>query len=90
MSEAAEAPAERKRVWKTPPGVALCAEGDIADPEPMRDADGRPYAETHFQWLDPSDQYWHNRRLALHARVSRTESPGWPGAGRQSSGHSAT
>ena len=32
MSEAAEAPAERKRVWKTPPGVALCAESDIADP----------------------------------------------------------
>ena len=32
MSEAAEAPGERKRVWKTPPGVALCAEGDIADP----------------------------------------------------------
>jgi DNA-binding CsgD family transcriptional regulator len=45
----------------------VAAQGDIADPEPMRDADGRPYAETHFQWLDPSDQYWHNRRLALHA-----------------------
>jgi nitrite reductase/ring-hydroxylating ferredoxin subunit len=27
-----EAPVERKRVWKTPPNVALCAEGDIADP----------------------------------------------------------
>ncbi|WP_339914122.1 Rieske (2Fe-2S) protein [uncultured Brevundimonas sp.] len=25
-------PAERKRVWITPPGVALCAESDIADP----------------------------------------------------------
>ena len=23
---------ERARVWKTPPGVALCAEADIADP----------------------------------------------------------
>ena len=23
---------ERKRVWKTPPNVALCAETDIADP----------------------------------------------------------
>ena len=35
MTEATgpEAPdLERKRVWKTPPGVALCAEGDIADP----------------------------------------------------------
>ena len=30
MSEAAAT--ERKRVWKTPAGVALCAEGDIADP----------------------------------------------------------
>jgi nitrite reductase/ring-hydroxylating ferredoxin subunit len=25
-------PVDRKRVWKTPPGVALCAETDIADP----------------------------------------------------------
>ena len=25
-------PADRPRVWKTPPNVALCAEGDIADP----------------------------------------------------------
>jgi len=45
----------------------VAAQGDLADPEPMRDADGRPYAETHFQWLDPSDHYWTNRRLALHA-----------------------
>lgn len=27
-----ETPPERKRVWKTPPGVTLCAESDIADP----------------------------------------------------------
>ena len=26
-----EGETERKRVWKTPPGVALCAEADIAD-----------------------------------------------------------
>ena len=26
------APAARPRVWKTPPGVALCAEADLADP----------------------------------------------------------
>ena len=25
-------PADRPRVWKTPPNVTLCAEGDIADP----------------------------------------------------------
>lgn len=30
MSETA--PAERKRVWSTPPGVTLCAEADIPDP----------------------------------------------------------
>ena len=24
--------AERKRVWKTPPNVPLCPEGDVADP----------------------------------------------------------
>lgn len=28
----APAPAERKRVWATPPNVALCAKADIADP----------------------------------------------------------
>lgn len=31
MSEAPP-PAARPRVWKTPPGVALCAEAEIADP----------------------------------------------------------
>ncbi|WP_122464688.1 Rieske (2Fe-2S) protein [Brevundimonas lutea] len=33
MSDAPEpVPTERNRVWKTPPGVALCAEADLADP----------------------------------------------------------
>lgn len=34
MNQAAppEAPQERKRVWKTPPGVALCLETDIREP----------------------------------------------------------
>ncbi len=31
MSDAPAAP-ERRRVWTTPPGVALCAEDDIPDP----------------------------------------------------------
>ncbi|HST92525.1 MAG TPA: Rieske (2Fe-2S) protein [Brevundimonas sp.] len=31
MSEASPAP-ERRRVWTTPPGVALCAEADLPDP----------------------------------------------------------
>lgn len=32
MSEAAPPPEARARVWKTPTGVALCAETDLADP----------------------------------------------------------
>ena len=32
MSEAAPPPEARARVWKTPAGVALCAETDLADP----------------------------------------------------------
>ena len=32
MSEEPAPPPVRPRVWKTPPGVALCAEADLADP----------------------------------------------------------
>jgi len=32
VSEAAPPPEARARVWKTPAGVALCAETDLADP----------------------------------------------------------
>lgn len=32
MTEEAEVPAVRPRVWKTPPNVPLCAEADLSDP----------------------------------------------------------
>ncbi len=47
------------------PYVAVSA--DIGDPEPMRDRDGRPFAETLFQWLDPGLQYWKDRGFALRS-----------------------
>lgn len=43
----------------------IAAQSDLGDPEPMCDSAGRPYAETSFQWLDPDNHYWRNRRLAL-------------------------
>nr|WP_246623203.1 helix-turn-helix transcriptional regulator [Sphingomonas colocasiae] len=43
----------------------IAAQSDLGDPEPMCDAAGRPYAETSFQWVDPANHYWRNRRLAL-------------------------
>src|SRR3546814_11519125 len=39
---------------------------DLGDPEPMSDAEGRPYAETSFRWIDPDYAYWRDRKLALH------------------------
>lgn len=47
------------------PYIAISA--DIGDPEPMRDAQGRPFAETLFRWLDPGLQYWKDRGFALRS-----------------------
>ena len=47
------------------------ASSNLADPLPMRDADGRPYAETHFRWIEADEPYWRNRRLALNVPVLR-------------------
>lgn len=47
------------------PFIAVSA--DIGDPEPMRDGEGRPYAETLFHWLDPELQYWKDRGFALRS-----------------------
>jgi DNA-binding CsgD family transcriptional regulator len=47
------------------PYIAVSA--DIGDPEPMRDHQGRPFAETVFQWLDPGLQYWKDRGFALRS-----------------------
>ena len=45
----------------------VAAQSDLGDPDPMADQDGTPYAETHFQWIDPEHQYWRNRKLALES-----------------------
>jgi DNA-binding CsgD family transcriptional regulator len=47
------------------PYIAISA--DIGDPEPMRDGEGRAYAETLFRWLDPGLQYWKDRGFALRS-----------------------
>jgi DNA-binding CsgD family transcriptional regulator len=45
----------------------IAASADIGSPEPMRGADGRPFAETTFRWLDPTLRYWEDRSFALKA-----------------------
>lgn len=38
---------------------------DISSPQPMCDAEGRPFAETIFRWIDPDLEYWKDRKFAL-------------------------
>jgi len=45
------------------PFIAVSA--DLSSPDPMVDADGRPFAETLFRWLDPELEYWKDRAFAL-------------------------
>ena len=45
----------------------IAATADISSPEPLLDAQGRPFAESLFQWLDPKLQYWKDRSFALRA-----------------------
>jgi DNA-binding CsgD family transcriptional regulator len=45
------------------PFIAVSA--DLSSPEPMVDAQGRPYAETLFRWVDPHLEYWKDRSFAL-------------------------
>ena len=40
---------------------------DISDPDPMLGCDGRPLAETLFQWVDPQLAYWKDRGFALRS-----------------------
>ena len=47
------------------PYVAVSA--DISNPEPMVGVDGRPLAESVFEWLDASLHYWRDRSFALRA-----------------------
>ena len=51
------------------PYVAVSA--DLSDPSPMVGADGRPLAETVFQWVDPGFAYWKDRAFALRAGIIR-------------------
>src|SRR3546814_20492351 len=58
---------ERAECWTEMPGLIaalqaagdaiglpyVAAQADLGDPEPMSDAEGRPYAETSFRWIDP-------------------------------------
>ncbi len=45
----------------------VAASADISSPEPMLGQDGKPLAETTFEWLDSSLRYWRDRAFALRA-----------------------
>lgn len=45
----------------------VAASADISSPEPMLGKDGKPLAETTFEWLDSSLRYWRDRAFALRA-----------------------
>jgi DNA-binding CsgD family transcriptional regulator len=64
----------------------IAAAGDISSPEPLLDAQGRPYAETLFQWVDPTLEYWKDRGFALRSpfvnAVRYTSEPLYFHAGR--------
>ncbi len=42
---------------------------DIGSPDAMRDADGRPFAESVFRWIDPGLEYWKDRSFALRSSL---------------------
>ena len=52
------------------PFIAVSA--DISDPDPMLDANGVPFAESRFRWIDPDLVYWKDRSFALRSDVLRT------------------
>lgn len=45
----------------------IAASADIGSPEPIRDSQGRPFAETLFRWIDPDLRYWEDRGFALRS-----------------------
>ena len=69
------------------PYIAVSA--DIGDPEPMRDAHGRPFAETLFRWLDPDLEYWKDRGFALRSAFVFAASPFSLAAARRAASTSA-
>ncbi|MGE0740259.1 MAG: LuxR C-terminal-related transcriptional regulator [Hyphomonadaceae bacterium] len=67
---AGETDALALRVQKIGDAIGLpciAASGDIGSPQPIRGADGRPFAETLFRWVDPDLKYWEDRGFALRA-----------------------
>lgn len=47
--------------------ACIAASADIGSPAPMRNAQGRPFAETLFHWVDPDLRYWEDRGFALRS-----------------------
>jgi DNA-binding CsgD family transcriptional regulator len=45
----------------------VAATGDIGSASPPVGADGRPLAETVFQWIDPHNRYWEDHGFALRS-----------------------
>jgi len=45
----------------------VAASADISSPEPMLGQDGKPLAETTFEWPDNKVTYWRDRAFALRA-----------------------
>lgn len=45
----------------------IAAAADISSPKPMLGSDGRPLAESVFQWIDPALEYWRDPAFALRA-----------------------
>lgn len=44
----------------------IAAQSDLADPNPMSDEHGVPYASSIFEWINPAREYWRDRKLALN------------------------
>jgi len=67
----------------------IAAQSDLSHAKAMCDQDGRAYAETRFEWVDPKERYWKNRRLALQApfltAARMTAEPFYYGEGRLTS-----
>ena len=45
----------------------VAAAADISSAHPPLGVDGRPLAETVFQWIDPALRYWEDHSFALKA-----------------------
>lgn len=43
----------------------IAAQADLADPNPMSDEAGVPYALSTFRWINPDSEYYRDRKLAL-------------------------